>query len=48
MDWSQAWNPSSHLPDLVPCNFFMLQKVKQALKGTRFDTMKAMICEDGD
>lgn len=29
-------------PDLAPCDFFMFPKVKEALKVTRFETVKAV------
>lgn len=29
-------------PDLAPCDFFMFPKVKEVLKGTRFETVEAV------
>ena len=29
-------------PDLVPCNFFLFPKLKEVIKGTRFQDSKAI------
>jgi hypothetical protein len=29
-----------YFPDLVPCDFFLFQKMKLKLKGRRFDTVE--------
>ncbi|VVC28972.1 Hypothetical protein CINCED_3A006254 [Cinara cedri] len=30
----------SYSPDLVPCDFYLFPKIKSALKGTRFESLK--------
>jgi hypothetical protein len=35
----------SYYPDLAPCDFFLLPKMKLKLKGRRFDTIEEIQAE---